>query len=184
MNGASCGYVDQYDFSKELLLTVLLETNAEFHSILGIEGCQKICHWMNMKVIPLEDYTSFQRKKYLCAFDDYMDNVVEGMNLAAKHSDMSAKPKDNMSTTADSMQSHSNLKSKSCRCDLGYNLNNVPLYYICASRLVWPQSRIHCKAEEDCKSHDHSRVPRYVIQNIVTWYSLKLSSHIVTFQRK
>jgi hypothetical protein len=42
-----------------------------------------------------------------------MNNVVEGMNLAAKHSEMSAKPKDNMNTDANSMQSYSNLKSKS-----------------------------------------------------------------------
>jgi hypothetical protein len=62
MNGSSCGSVDQYDFSKELVLTVL-ERNAEFHSILGIVGCQKIHHWLNMKVIPLEDYTSFHHKK-------------------------------------------------------------------------------------------------------------------------
>lgn len=86
-----------------------LETNAEFHSILGTEGCPKIRYWMNMKVIPLEDYTSFHPKKYLRSFADYMNNVVKGMNLAAKHSDMAAKPKDNMSTATDSMQSYSNL---------------------------------------------------------------------------
>jgi hypothetical protein len=101
MNGASCGYVDHYDFSKELMLS-LLETNTEFHTILGVEGCQKIRYWMNMKVIPLEDYTSFHPKKYTWSFDDYMNNVVEGMNLAAKHYDMAAKPKDNMSTADDS----------------------------------------------------------------------------------
>jgi hypothetical protein len=127
MNGSSCGSVQQYEFSKEMLLS-FLETNKEFHTILGFAQCQKIRHWMNMNVIPLEDYTCFHPKKYIRAFDDYMNNVVEGMNLAAKHADMSAKPKDNMSTAANSMQAYTNLKCKTRKCDLARNLNAVPLY--------------------------------------------------------
>jgi hypothetical protein len=52
-------------------------------------------------VTPLENFSSFHLKKSLRCFDDYMNSVVEGMDLAAKKkADMSTKPKD-MDTAAD-----------------------------------------------------------------------------------
>jgi hypothetical protein len=127
MNGSSCGTKEQYEFSKELLLHVL-ETNADVHSILGIDGAQKIRFWLNTKVIPLEGNTSFHVKKYIRCFDDYMNNVVEGMNYAAKKSQMSAKPKDNMDTAAEAMQNHATLKSKTRQVVLARDLNSQLLY--------------------------------------------------------
>ena len=127
MNGSSCGTQLQFEFSRDLLMK-MLESNDEYHSILGKEYCQKIRHWINTKVLPLEDFICFHTKRYLRCFDDYMNNVVEGMNLAAKKADMSAKPKDNMDTAANSMQNHSNLKSRTRKCGLARSLNTSPLY--------------------------------------------------------
>jgi hypothetical protein len=127
MDGSSCGTCDQYNFSRDLLMHIL-ETNEDFHQILGAHACQQIRNWLNSKVFPLEDFICFYPKKHLRCFDDYMNNVVEGMNLAAKKSDMSAKPKHNMDKAADSMQNHSNLKSRTRKCNLARNLNSVPLY--------------------------------------------------------
>jgi hypothetical protein len=127
MNGSSCGTPEHYEFSKELLLHVL-ETNADVLAILGIAGAQQVRFWVNTKVIPLEANTCFYHKKYLRCFDDYMNNVVEGMNYAAKKSDMSAKPKDNMSTAADAMQNYATLNARTRTCGLARDLNAQPLY--------------------------------------------------------
>jgi hypothetical protein len=57
-----------------------------------------------------------------------MNNIVEGMNCAAKKSDMAAKPKDNMDTAIDVMQNHVALKARTRKCDLARSLNAQPLY--------------------------------------------------------
>jgi hypothetical protein len=127
MDGSNCGSEKQYEFSKDLLLHVL-ETNKEFETVLGEEGCQQIRHWINTKVLTLQDFTVFYPKKFVRCFDDYMNNVVEGMNFGAKKSDMAAKPKDNMDTAANAMQNQSNLKSRTKRSVLSRNINAAPLY--------------------------------------------------------
>ncbi len=111
MNGSSCNIPVQFELSFDLLFHVL-DTNQDFLDILGMVGCQQIQSWINNKVLPLEPFTAFYSKAYLQCFDDYMNNVVKGMNLAAKKSDMSAKPKDNMDIAADKNAESSQSKIK------------------------------------------------------------------------
>jgi hypothetical protein len=127
MDGSSCSTPMQYEFSRDLLFHTL-ETNTEVIAILGLEGSQNIRSWINNKVCCLERYIAFHPKKFLRAFDDYMNNLVEGMNFATKKGDIAAKPKDNMDTAAEAMQNNTNLKTRTRRCELARSLTTVPLY--------------------------------------------------------
>jgi hypothetical protein len=57
-----------------------------------------------------------------------MHNAVGGCNYASKKSDMMATPKDNMDTSANTMQNHIRLKTKTHKVAFARNLNSMPLY--------------------------------------------------------
>jgi hypothetical protein len=56
-----------------------------------------------------------------------MNNAMEGANYATKKSDMSAMPKDNIDTAANTMQNHFNMKLLSRKNALARDLNAEPL---------------------------------------------------------
>jgi len=75
MDGSNCGFEDQYEFSKDMLLHVL-KHNQDFLTILGVDQCQQIWHWINTKFLPLKIFTAFYPKGLLRCFEDFMNNVV------------------------------------------------------------------------------------------------------------
>jgi hypothetical protein len=127
MDGSSCHSPEQFEFSRDLLFHTL-ESNEDVLCILGTEGSQQIRYWLNKKVLALEEFLVFHPKRFIRCFEDYMNNLVEGMNYAAKKSDISAKPKDNMDTAAEAMLNYASLKNKTRHCELARGLMAVPLY--------------------------------------------------------
>ena len=117
MDGSSCLSPTQFEFSRDLLFHTI-ESNEDVLLILGTEGSQLIRHWLNKKVLALEEFLVFHPKRFIRCFEDYMNNLVEGVHFAAKKSDISAKPKDNMDTAAEAMLNYASLKNRTRLCEL------------------------------------------------------------------
>ena len=75
-----------------------------------------------------EKFIAFYRRVKVRAFDEYMTNVVEGMNYASKKADISAKPNMSMSKSAEAMMAQSNLKARDRNHHLTNDLACTPLY--------------------------------------------------------
>ena len=125
-DGTGAASKEEFDLSKDMLHN-LLNTNEELKKAVGDYFLNRIKKWLG-KVLEYEDFIAFYKKKRVRAFNEYMTNVVEGMNYAAKKSDISAKPNMSMSTAADCMMKHSTLKAHDRNHHLGNDLVSTPLY--------------------------------------------------------
>jgi hypothetical protein len=126
-NGTSCGTATQFELSKKLLL-LTLGTNEEVHQALGPDATSSIRQWILQQVSWLEYNFAFYPKRRLRCFDEYVTNLTEGMNYAAKYSGMSTKPNQSMATAANAMNSHEDMKAKDRRNHLWRSSTAQPLY--------------------------------------------------------
>lgn len=126
-NGKSCGTEDEFQFSKDMLFHEL-DTNAKLRAGIGESHVGIIREWLIKKIMPHIDKIAFYPRHSIRHFDEYMTNVVEGMNYAAKKADISAKPNKSMKNSAKSMEDHAKMKSMDRKHELGGVLSSVPLY--------------------------------------------------------
>ena len=126
-NGESCGLDSQYHLSKQLLLSEL-NNNAVVRQTLGDVAIRKLVRWIQHSILDHELQYAFYRKLYIRCFDEYVTNATEGMNYAAKHSAMSAKPSDSLATAAKAMHSHEDIKSREFQHQIAKKVSSTPLY--------------------------------------------------------
>ena len=127
MNGRSAYTKMEYDLSKDLLFQVL-ETDNLLKQSIGCHFLDRIKKWLREKIFPNERHFVFYKRRYHRSFEEYVTNVVEGMNYGAKKSDFSAKPNMTMKLSAQKMHRHSSIKKIERDHGLSCSLSSYPLY--------------------------------------------------------
>jgi len=128
-DGSSCSTRNQFEFSKDLLLKEL-QKNKAIRTGLGDkdENADKISQWINNHILPQEQNFAFHYKARKRCFHEYVTNATEGLNYAAKHSSMSAKPNHSLKTAAAAMNSHKHMKNMDRQHEKLQRSNSTPLY--------------------------------------------------------
>ena len=132
MNGDTCLHHNQYEMSKNMLLSYIGH-DKDFLSIIGTFSKNCLLSWLNSYVIVHENYYAFHRKKEVLHFHEYVNNATEGMNYSCKKSSVSAKPNHSIKQSAQSMESYSTLKDVGKLHYRYYQNLTTPLYFATGS---------------------------------------------------
>ncbi|CAJ1934925.1 unnamed protein product, partial [Cylindrotheca closterium] len=129
IDGTSCRSKKEYEFSKALLLQEL-QTNSVLRRFVGNKAAEKCVGWILNHIVTLNDQQfTFHCKNKIWCLHKYTTNATEGMNYAAKHSGMSAQPRNDMKTSASNMSAHMDIKSRDREYTQMRMTNSTPLYF-------------------------------------------------------
>ena len=126
-DGSSCSTRKQFEFSKDLLLKELRE-NKDIRRCFGDEKAENLNQWINNHILPQKENFAFHYKAGRRCFHEYVTNATEGLNYAAKHSSMSAKPNHSLKAAAVAMNSHTEMKNMDRAHEKVQRSNSTPLY--------------------------------------------------------
>ncbi|CAJ1963934.1 unnamed protein product [Cylindrotheca closterium] len=126
-DGSSCLTEEEFMFSKNLLLDEL-RNNEQLQEVMGLESVGKLMDWVDTDVLPHEkNFAHYMKRDHRC-LGEYVTNATEGLNYAAKHSSMSAKPDQKMVTSAGAMHSHDDMKNRERKKKKLRQFEDTPLF--------------------------------------------------------
>ena len=128
INGTCCIEESQFEFSKKMLLHILISDVVLLENI-GKSAIDILLNWINTSVLVHEKKCAFYRKKLILHFHEYVTNACEGMNTAMKKSSICAKPSHNMDRAAAAMGNYQQIKDIDKQHERWNQFMKTPLYF-------------------------------------------------------